>query len=86
MICLHCQASQAEPTYSFYTPACLYCGARKIQRIQKFNLPKEVIVSRCRSALDAWVAHGHAESDIRRLAKSVNLVHTLNDKTTKKLI
>ena len=84
MICLHCQASQAAPTYSFHTPACLYCCARKIQRIQRFNLPKEVIVSRCRSALDAWVAHGHAESDIRRLAKSVDLVRETKAGTNKK--
>lgn len=73
MTCQPCQASSATPTYARHSLGCVYCGARSIQRIQRFNLPREVIAARCRSALAAWVALGHAEAKIRRLAKGLDL-------------
>jgi len=73
MTCQPCQASSATPTYARHSLGCVYCGARSIQRIQRFNLPREVIAARCRAALAAWVAQGHAEIEIRRLAKGLDL-------------
>ena len=73
MTCQPCQASSATPTYARHSLGCVYCGARSIQRIQRFQLPREVIAARCRAVLAAWVAQGHAESEIRRLAKGLDL-------------
>ena len=73
MTCPPCQAFNASPTYARHSLGCVYCGARSIQRIQKFRLPPAVIADRCRASLSAWTSYGHAESEIRRLAKSVEL-------------
>ena len=73
MTCQPCQASSATPTYARHSLGCVYCGARSIQRIQRFQIPQEQKVARCRAALAAWVAQGHAEAEIRRLAKAVDL-------------
>lgn len=71
--CQPCQASSATPIYARHSLGCVYCGARSIQRIQRFQIPQEQKVARCRSALAAWVAQGHAEAEIRRLAKGLDL-------------
>ena len=73
MICKPCQASREGPTHAFHSLGCVFCGARSIQRIQRFQIPQEQKVARCRAALDRWVARGHAEAEIRRLAKAVDL-------------
>jgi len=73
MTCKPCQTSREGPTHAFHSMGCVFCGARSIQRIQRFNLPREVIAARCRAALAAWVAQGHAEAEIRRLAKGLDL-------------
>lgn len=73
MTCKPCQTSREGPTHAFHSLGCVFCGARSIQRIQRFQIPQEQKVARCRSALAAWVAQGHAETEIRRLAKAVDL-------------
>lgn len=73
MTCKPCQTSREGPTHAFHSLGCVFCGARSIQRIQRFQIPQEQKVARCRSALAAWVAQGHAEVEIRRLAKGLDL-------------
>lgn len=53
-----------------FNPACLHCGARYIQRLQrKSGLPDTAKRDRCRAVLEDWKAHGHAEGELRALAK-----------------
>lgn len=73
MTCKPCQTSREGPTHAFHSLGCVFCGARSIQRIQRFQLPREMIAARCRAVLDRWVARGHAEAELRRLAKAVDL-------------
>lgn len=73
MTCQPCQASSEAKAYTRHSLGCVYCGARSIQRIQRFQIPQVQKVARCRAALAAWVAQGHAEAEIRRLAKAVDL-------------
>lgn len=52
-----------------YTPACIWCGARLIQSLGRKSRPREEIVERRRTVLADWMAHGHSEAELRRLAK-----------------
>ena len=53
-----------------FSPACLHCGARYIQWIQRHSgRPVEARQRECRRVLERWLAHGHAEAALRALAK-----------------
>ena len=84
MTCTPCQISREGPAHAFHSLGCIHCGARSIQRIQKFKLSPALIADRCRAALSAWISYGHAESEIRRLAKSAELVHEAKAGVNKK--
>jgi hypothetical protein len=68
-ICNDCQATRESPAHRLFNPACLHCGARLIQRLGKLPRPKEEIASRRRQVLTDWMAYGHAEGQLRALAK-----------------
>ena len=54
-----------------FSPACLHCGARYIQWIQrKSGRPAEARKRECRRVLERWKAHFHDEAELRALAKS----------------
>lgn len=54
-----------------FDPACLYCGARLIQRLGTLRMrPRDEIIARRRKVLADWVAMGHSEADLRALAAS----------------
>ena len=54
-----------------YNPACIHCGARLIQWLQrKCTSSRADRAERCRSALSMWMAYGHSEDEIRKLAKA----------------
>ena len=55
--------------YAVHCPSCVYCGARLIWRIQRFQIPRQEKIDRCRRALKVWTDYGHSETEIRRLAK-----------------
>ncbi len=55
--------------YPVHCPSCAFCGARLIQGIQRLPIPHENKIARCRTVLRDWMAHGHSELEIRRLAK-----------------
>lgn len=55
--------------HRMFNPACVHCGARLIQRLGKLARPREEIAARRRQVLADWMAQGHPEADLRRLAK-----------------
>ena len=69
MNCTDCTATREAPAWPMHNPTCLYCGATLIQRIGKYSIPISAATERRRAVLDDWVAHGHDEAQIRRLAK-----------------
>lgn len=68
--CVCCMADrECDGLNRYHTPKCLWCGARLIQKIQRLRRPREEIASRCKAVLTDWVAYGHSEQQIRKLAK-----------------
>lgn len=67
--CQCCNATREAPAHRMFNPACLHCGARLIQRLGTLQRPREEIVARRRQVLADWMAMGHPEADLRRLAK-----------------
>ena len=75
-----CQECEAISRYgcdprvkTFFSPACLYCGARAIQRTQRvMRLGRQQTIDRCRQHLQRWLEFGHDESAIRELAKQAD--------------
>ena len=56
--------------YRMHCPACIQCGARLIQKLQRlYQLTTEQRRDRCREALADWMAQGHSEPELRALAK-----------------
>jgi hypothetical protein len=53
-----------------FDPACIYCGARLIQRIGKVGNTNAEITQRRRVVLADWMALGHDEAEMRELAKA----------------
>jgi hypothetical protein len=56
--------------HPLHCPTCLWCGARLIARIQALQRPRSEITARCRKVLADWMAMGHDETELRRLAKT----------------
>ena len=74
MTCIQCNAiavHQCDPAKrSMFNPACLFCGARQIQYIQRvLVISRDAKVNECRGVLERWMELGHSETEIRRLAK-----------------
>jgi hypothetical protein len=67
--CDDCNATREAPAHRMFNPVCLHCGARLIQRLGKLPRPKDEITARRRQVLADWMAQGHPEADLRRLAK-----------------
>lgn len=69
--CHECQrARETAGRCTWYCPKCLWCGARLIARLQAMERPSSEITERCRKVLNDWMAMGHSESELRRLAKT----------------
>lgn len=68
-MCSCCEIARLVPTYPVHCPSCAPCGGRLIRAIQRLPIAKSEAAARCRAMLAVWVAHGHAEIEIRRLAK-----------------
>ena len=71
MTCEECSKARENPAWSRFCPTCPWCGARLIQRIGqlKDRRPAAELTARRRKVLEDWVAHGHAEQQIRGLVK-----------------
>lgn len=72
MTCEDCNHARIAPLYRLYNPACLWCGARLIQRLGTILRPSSEIVQRRRQVLQDWMAYGHDERRLRTLAKSAD--------------
>lgn len=68
-LCECCQRATEGPAYPMFDPACLWCGARLIWRIQRLQIGRSDASVRCRTVLQDWLQYGHSEMEIRRLAK-----------------
>ena len=68
-MCDLCQIARHYPEHRFYSPACLHCGARLIQRLGMRRISISECTARRKAVLADWVAQGHAEAEIRRLVK-----------------
>lgn len=52
-----------------HSEGCVWCGARLIWSIQRLPIAKSEASARCKAVLGWWMARGHPEAEIRRLAK-----------------
>lgn len=68
-MCNNCKTAQEFRNHSMFDPACIFCGARLIQRIGKLPIAQSEAVLRRRAVLKDWVDWGHSEAKIRQLAK-----------------
>jgi hypothetical protein len=68
-MCIDCHRASIGPGYPLHCPTCLWCGARLLKTIGRMQITAEQSVARRRKVLADWVAHGHSEQDLRRLAK-----------------
>ena len=69
MKCKQCAVARDFAAYRFYNPACIYCGARLIQRLALRDISNAECTTRRKAVLADWVAWGHSEAEIRRLVK-----------------
>ena len=84
MPCSDCAAArETSGSWRFYDPRCLWCGARCIQRIPKFAGTAAEAAQRRRVVLADWMALGHAEAELRGLAKAGALAYEPVTKTAK---
>lgn len=68
-MCDTCDQARAAPLHPMFCPACLHCGARLIQRLGHLPRSRDEIKARRQAVLRDWMAFGHAEEDLRALAK-----------------
>ena len=68
-MCECCQNARIGPAYATHDPACIFCGARLIWKIQRKPIPRDQKIERCRKVLQDWLHYGHSEAELRKLAK-----------------
>lgn len=57
--------------YRMHCPTCIHCGARLIQKLQRlYLLTPEQRRDQCRQVLQEWMAQGHDEVELRKMAKA----------------
>lgn len=66
--CDDCRLARKDLLWFRFDPECLTCGARCLWFLQRMRLPQEAKVQRLRKALADWMAHGHAEEQLRTMA------------------
>jgi hypothetical protein len=69
VICTQCNTARDFAAYRFYSPACIHCGARLIQRLALRDISNAECTALRKVVLADWVAWGHNEAEIRRLVK-----------------
>ena len=69
--CDDCRAAvRTNGAWNRFNPGlCLYCAARQVQHIQRFNLPREVKSARMTAALNSALKYGHNEKEVRALVR-----------------
>jgi hypothetical protein len=69
MACEECAKARVHLSHPRFDPACLDCGARYLWSVQRAPGTKEERVAWLRKILKTWMEHGHAEQQLRELAK-----------------
>lgn len=73
-MCPDCYAArETAGHHRLFNPACLFCGARLIQAIGKVGNTNAEISQRRKAVLADWMAAGHAEAEIRELARAQSM-------------
>lgn len=70
MICECCNVARDFYEYKMFNPACIFCGARLIQRLGRLNIAESDCIRRRRAVLADWMAMGHSEQQLRTMAKA----------------
>ncbi len=70
-MCQDCTAArETQNKWPYFDPRCLWCGARLINRIGRLKGRTDAeLTQRRRSVLADWMAAGHAEVELRELAR-----------------
>lgn len=71
-MCKCCTIAKGFTGYNWFNPACLYCGARKIQFLGTLRISVTDCTRRRRESLAVWLEYGHAEDELRALAKGMH--------------
>lgn len=87
--CQCCAVAREMPDYNMFNSlACVYCGARQIKRISRYQIARSEATRRMRDVLDSMLAHPylHNEMQIRALVKTGPWIEPLpvsiDDKST----
>lgn len=67
-MCANCDAAKHYPRHPVFCPSCIWCGGRYIHMLGTLPISKILIRDRRRHVLATWIAHGHLECQLRRLA------------------
>ena len=70
MPCECCNTAREFPGYRRFDPACLWCGARYIRWLSRWVPDPAALKERRQKVLADWMQYGHAEADLRALAKA----------------
>lgn len=74
-MCSDCNAARITTGHwPYHDPACIYCGARLIQRLGRIRQLPSIITQRRQVVLRDWMAMGHSEQEIRELVKGLMAV------------
>lgn len=73
--CEDCARAREGPGWPMFNPACLWCGARLIQRIRALKgvRPREELVARVAAAKSSWLSYGHSEKALGELVAQKKL-------------
>ena len=67
--CEQCHTATSFPTYRWFNPACLYCGARLIQHLGQLPIAASDCKARRQTVLKDWLSYGHSEAELRTLVQ-----------------
>lgn len=66
-MCNFCQIAREYPGHRFFSPSCLWCGARLLQMLGRLPIGETECRDRRRAVLTDWMGYGHSELELRRL-------------------
>lgn len=71
MTCKNCQIARDFNGYRWFSPACIFFGARLIQSLGALQISESECRARRLAVLADWVKLGHSEKEIRSLVKGL---------------
>lgn len=69
--CEFCEKARINPLHTFFSPACLWCGARLVARLRELKdlRPRGEIKTRQEKVLTDWEAYGHSRKQMLELSR-----------------